>query len=1177
MIINSIKFKILTKKVNCPMQSIFLRFFLLFSALNYGESFTINLNLENISIIKKLIDQTSYHIGNVYSSLFLSKERKLENYIWSTIALVGSTILGAYSIWKYHEEKRKKREIHLVINEEKNLQFSENPFGKNFKNYAYEIETDLRRITVLSPELAALTAKFLHSYTVSRKFFGCIVEGRKGSKKEEIINYFLEKTGFMKIDLFCEQISSENDAFEDATEYIIKKLIENNDKKSVLVIHHPDLAIKDLCDGDETSGYEKKIALEKRIIKSFQRIISTIKENHLPVLVVLFLNDANYMQNVFEKTAAFSNYIYVRTPLFWDRVDFFERQLESKIFTENLLNPTFSSAKKNAEIFTEIIARETEGLTREQLDDFWMRLFTALLYESLENKIIFDFGKNTIYPDENKNDATEETILFDNSSKNTVRDIEYFTFMCYQFAKFVQKSAGFFNDTPFYMQRENGDSIFFGDVLGQRDAKDQLLPHIQFLSNNYTHQTPISQAIVFRGPLGSGKTYLAEALANESGVPFFEIDFSYGYQDIRLLITTMQNVFNLALRAGPSVVFLKNIDHFIDSRASKESYHGFENDSRLNLIVPIITDIQEKNSQILIICSTESAQAINPFISKGVKFDTIIDVTLPNQKERNDLFQDIVQYNSIFFNYLELPEKMDEIISMLSALTNKFAYSEITLFLKRLLHRLDIEKGILPEITDTQELKELRKKNKKISVQEFYSIAYETARDIAELHGKSGFIEKAQFNRILFKDVYGMTDLKKYLEPYVEYIKNHDEYKKNNIRMAKGIILSGPPGVGKTFFAQAFAYEAQVSIHTANASNFFNKYVGGTEQNIEEFFIKIKEQAPCVVLLDEVDAIFSKRRDSEHAEHKNDATNAFLKNLDDIWALDLPIFFICTTNRPDLIDSAIKRSGRIELSFTVDMPSKNERAEIITGLLKKKNIKIDSTISIDDLANMLNGYSPADIESLLSKLQLKMFKDEIDFANNKLLRDVKAEIDFGVPKLSLEISQEELYATAIHESGHYVVGIADKHNDMPATSISIIPRSGTLGVTCFKIVGDKTTSYSENYFAYIRRALGGYIAEKKFLKDTSSGASSDLDHVRDIINRVVIDYAMMGKMFFDKKSAAKESEALCTRLMEETTKIVDSNSRAISQLANELLEKKTMTSEDVERFFASKNIQIVYF
>lgn len=373
----------------------------------------------------------------------------------------------------------------------------------------------------------------------------------------------------------------------------------------------------------------------------------------------------------------------------------------------------------------------------------------------------------------------------------------------------------------------------------------------------------------------------------------------------------------------------------------------------------------------------------------------------------------------------------------------------------------------------------------------------------AKMHGEGKI-------KVSFKDVAGEDEAKEELSEIVEFLRNPSKYNNIGAKIPKGVLLFGPPGTGKTLLARAVAGEAGVPFFSISGSDFVEMFVGVGASRVRDLFSQAKKNAPCIVFIDEIDAVGRQRGAGLGGGHdeREQTLNQLLVEMDGFGANE-GIITIAATNRPDILDPALLRPGRFDRQITVDRPDLRGRRAILDVHAKGKPLGKD--VDLDIIAKKTPGFTGADLGNLLNEAALLAARENKKVINMAELEEASEKVAFGPERRSHIISDKEKRLTAVHESGHALIAYLLPDAD-PVHKVTIIPRGRAGGYTMMLPEEDRSYETKSYYLAQIRVALGGRAAEELVFNEISSGASGDLQSVTRIARQMITRLGMSPKL-----------------------------------------------------------------
>ena len=373
-------------------------------------------------------------------------------------------------------------------------------------------------------------------------------------------------------------------------------------------------------------------------------------------------------------------------------------------------------------------------------------------------------------------------------------------------------------------------------------------------------------------------------------------------------------------------------------------------------------------------------------------------------------------------------------------------------------------------------------------------------------------------NRVTFADVAGVDEAKEELQEIIEFLKDPQKFQKLGGRIPKGVLLMGPPGTGKTLLARAIAGEANVPFFSISGSDFVEMFVGVGASRVRDLFEQGKKHAPCIIFMDEIDAVGRHRGAGLGGGHdeREQTLNQLLVEMDGFESNE-GVILIAATNRPDVLDPALLRPGRFDRQVVVARPDIRGREEILKVHVKKIPLAPDVGLAV--LARGTPGFSGADLANLVNEAALLAARGDKKFVEMKDFESAKDKVLMGVERKSLILSEEERRATAYHEAGHALVARLIPGTD-PIHKVTIIPRGRALGITQQLPMDEKHNYHREYLLNNIAILMGGRVAEELVLGHMSTGAGNDLERATDLARKMVCEWGMsekLGPLTFGKR------------------------------------------------------------
>nr|WP_276939372.1 ATP-dependent zinc metalloprotease FtsH [Helcococcus sueciensis] len=440
-------------------------------------------------------------------------------------------------------------------------------------------------------------------------------------------------------------------------------------------------------------------------------------------------------------------------------------------------------------------------------------------------------------------------------------------------------------------------------------------------------------------------------------------------------------------------------------------------------------------------------------------------------------------------------------------------------------------------------------------------------------------------NSITFKDVAGLKEEKEEMTELVDFLKNPKRYVEQGARIPKGVLLVGSPGTGKTFISKAVAGEAKVPFYSISGSDFVEMFVGVGASRVRDMFQEAKKNAPCIIFIDEIDAVGRKRGSGLGGGHdeREQTLNQLLVEMDG-FSKNEGVIIIAATNRPDILDPALLRPGRFDRTIQISMPDVREREEMLK--VHTKNKKLSSEVNLNAIARSTAGFSPAEIENLTNEAALLAARNRQDEITPDLLEEASIRIMAGPEKKSRVVIERERVLTAYHEAGHAVTAEIIKGLD-PVHIITIIPRGDAGGFTAYLPEEDRSFRTKTEMTNRLVALLGGRAAEDIVLGDISTGASNDIERATGIARAMIKTYGFSGSLgpvqyddgsgnvflggdnyskgdHYSEQTAIiidKEVTDLIKNAYEKAKEIIVNNRDFLEELAQTLLKEETIRRE----------------
>ncbi|WP_348268538.1 ATP-dependent zinc metalloprotease FtsH [Edaphobacter paludis] len=454
-----------------------------------------------------------------------------------------------------------------------------------------------------------------------------------------------------------------------------------------------------------------------------------------------------------------------------------------------------------------------------------------------------------------------------------------------------------------------------------------------------------------------------------------------------------------------------------------------------------------------------------------------------------------------------------------------------------------------------------------------------------------------QQKKITFKDVAGVDEAKEELKEIIEFLRESQKFQRLGGRIPKGVLLVGPPGTGKTLLARAVAGEANVPFFSISGSDFVEMFVGVGASRVRDLFEQGKKNAPCIIFIDEIDAVGRHRGAGLGGGHdeREQTLNQLLVEMDGFEAND-GVILVAATNRPDVLDPALLRPGRFDRRVIVDRPDIRGREEILK--VHSRKVPMAEDVNLNILARGTPGFSGADLANMVNEAALTAARFNRKSVHMYDFEVAKDKVMMGAERKSMLLTDEEKRVTAYHEAGHTLVSALREHSD-PLHKVTIIPRGMALGVTVYLPEEDQHTVTKDYLETRMATLMGGRCAEEIFLKQMTTGAGNDIERATELARKMVCEFGMsrMGPMTFGKKEqevflgreigqsrdfsddTAKQIDAEVRSFVDAGYKsaytILDSNQDIMHRMATALLERETLDAAEIKLIIEGKELPAV--
>lgn len=447
--------------------------------------------------------------------------------------------------------------------------------------------------------------------------------------------------------------------------------------------------------------------------------------------------------------------------------------------------------------------------------------------------------------------------------------------------------------------------------------------------------------------------------------------------------------------------------------------------------------------------------------------------------------------------------------------------------------------------------------------------------------------------KVTFNDVAGVDEAVEELKETVEFLMNPEKFQKIGGKIPKGVLLLGPPGTGKTLLAKAIAGEAKVPFFSISGADFVEMFVGVGAARVRDLFETAKKNSPCIVFVDEIDAVGRSRGAGLGGGHdeREQTLNQLLVEMDGFTTKD-NVILIAATNRPDVLDTALLRPGRFDRQVVIDKPDIRGREAILK--IHTRNTPLSEDVDIAVIAKSTPGFSGADLANLVNEAALLTARKEQTEITAAIIEEARDKVLMGPERKSMFISPDQKKLTAYHEAGHVIVSKFTSGSD-PIHKVTIIPRGRSLGQTAYLPLEDRYTQNREYLIAMITYALGGRAAEELIFDEVSTGAANDIEKATEIARKMVKNWGMsdklgpinygdghkevfLGKDYSHVREYSEDTalqidvevRRIMTECMDNARKILTAHVRILHEMAARLIEKESLDSEEIDAIVSSE-------
>ncbi len=690
-------------------------------------------------------------------------------------------------------------------------------------------------------------------------------------------------------------------------------------------------------------------------------------------------------------------------------------------------------------------------------------------------------------------------------------------------------------------------TVTFEDVAGMSKPKSAVKEVIDFLKNpeKYTRLGgKIPRGVLLVGPSGSGKTLLAKAVAGEAHVSFFSTSAAeFQGEYVGSGVSRVRELFRNAKEKAPCIIFIDELDA-IGNRKDKGNS---EREITLNQLL-VEMDGYGTNDGVIVMGATNRMDSVDKALLRPGRFDRKCYVGFPGESDRVEIFK-------LYIGKIKTDEDVD--INALAKEAAGFSGAEIS------------------KTCNEAALKASGENKETVSQQDLLNAIKATRKGIDN--------KKTVVGTVHFNDVAGMDEAKQEVTEIVDFLKNPSKYNKLGGKVPRGALLVGPPGTGKTMLARAVAGEANVPFISRSGSDFVEKYVGEGAARVREVFNEAKEKAPCVLFIDEIDAVGGARSNVGFSGEHDQTLNQLLTEMDGFEG-DTGVIVLAATNREDMLDPALLRPGRFDRKVHVNLPTVLDREAIFKVHLRKKPLAED--VNISQLAQQTSGMSGAEIANICNEAAIMAARHSRDAIAMVDFAEAIDKVTMGLENKSMLFTRQDLYETAVHEAGHATVSWHVEFSD-PLVKISIVPRGQALGVNLHSSV-ERFGMTKQQFLDKICTFMGGRAAEELFLGTIGTGALNDMQQATRIARSMVVYYGMSDKMpnisYYDPqrqmgdrpysderaKLIDEEISSIVNEQYQRAKELIKSHGEGLHKIVDALMDKEVINGKEVETIFGKR-------